>query len=461
MKKTVLSVAVSILFFTSTTLFSQKSNTKTEPDSLKKISLSGLQFRSIGPAITGGRVRHIKVNPQNKSEYFIASGSGSLWKTVNRGITFSPSFENQNTYAIGAVEIEPTNPNVLWVGTGENSNHNNSGYGDGIYKSEDGGKSWNNMGLKTSEHIGGIAIDPNDPNIVYAAAMGSLRKEGGERGIFKTTDGGKTWQNSLKISQYTGCYEVFMDPRNSKLLYAVAHQRMRKLYTGVYGGPESGIYKSTDAGTTWNKLKSGLPSEEVGRIGMAISPVNPDVLFAIIDAKNEKGFYKSTNRGASWTKQNSYVSAYTFYFQKIYCDVKDVNRVYSMDVFIKVTNDGGKTWTNLGEKNKHVDNHGFWIDPDDNKHLISGCDGGVYETYDQGQNWAFRNNIPITEIYKVATDNALPFYNVYIGTQDNNSLFGPSRTINSSGITNQDWTFTLGGDGFQSQVDWQDPNTRS
>lgn len=459
MKKAVLLFIVSIFFFASTSLFSQKSSAKAEPDSLKKISLSGLQFRSIGPAITGGRVRHIKVNPQNKSEYYIASGSGSLWKTVNRGITFSPSFENQNTYAIGAVEIDPTNPNVLWVGTGENSNHNNSGYGDGIYKSEDGGKSWNNMGLKTSEHIGGIAIDPNDPNIVYAAAMGSLRKEGGERGIFKTTDGGKTWQNVLKISQYTGCYEVFMDPRNSKLLYAVAHQRMRKLYTGVYGGPESGIYKSTDSGTTWNKLKSGLPSEEVGRIGMAISPVNPDVLYAIIDAKNEKGFYKSTNRGASWSKQNSYVSAYTFYFQKIYCDVRDVNRVYSMDVFIKVTNDDGKTWTNLGEKNKHVDNHGFWIDPDNNKHLISGCDGGVYETYDQGQNWAFRNNIPITEIYKVATDNALPFYNVYIGTQDNNSLFGPSRTINSSGITNQDWTFTLGGDGFQSQVDWQDPNT--
>ncbi|MDP3150561.1 MAG: glycosyl hydrolase [Ignavibacteria bacterium] len=459
MKKLVLSFAVSILFFTSTSLFSQKSSTKAEPDSLKKISLSGLQFRNIGPAITGGRVRHIKVNPQNKSEYYIASGSGSLWKTVNRGITFSPSFENQNTYAIGAVEIDPTNPNILWVGTGENSNHNNSGYGDGFYKSEDGGKSWNNMGLKTSEHIGGIAIDPIDPNIVYAAAMGSLRKEGGERGIFKTTDGGKTWQNVLKISQYTGCYEVFMDPRNSKLLYAVAHQRMRKLYTGVYGGPESGIYKSTDAGTSWNKLKSGLPSDEVGRIGMAISPVNSDVLYAIIDAKKDGGFYKSTDRGASWSKQNSYVSAYTFYFQKIYCDVKDVNRVYSMDVFIKITNDGGKTWTNLGEKNKHVDNHGFWIDPDDNKHLISGCDGGVYETYDQGQNWAFRNNIPITEIYKVATDNALPFYNVYIGTQDNNSLFGPSRTINSSGITNQDWTFTLGGDGFQSQVDWQDPNT--
>ena len=459
MKTILLSFAVLILFVTSSSLLAQKNKAKTEPDSLKKISLSGLPLRSIGPAITGGRVRHIKVNPQNKSEYYIASGSGSLWKTTNRGITFTPSFEKQNTYAIGAVEIDPTNPNVLWVGTGENSNHNNSGYGDGVYKSEDGGKNWNNMGLKTSEHIGGIAIDPNNSNVVYVAAMGSLRKEGGDRGIFKTTDGGKTWANVLKISQYTGCYEVFMDPRNSNLLYAVAHQRMRKLYTGVSGGPESGIYKSTDAGLTWNKLKSGLPSDEVGRIGMAVSPVNPDVLYAIIDAKKEAGFYKSVDRGASWTKQSSYVSAYTFYFQKIYCDVKDVDRVYSMDVFIHITKDGGKTWTNLGEKNKHVDNHGLWIDPDDNKHLISGCDGGVYETYDQGANWAFRNNIPITEIYKITTDNALPFYNVYIGTQDNNSLGGPSRTINSGGITNQDWTFTLGGDGFQSQVDWKDPST--
>ena len=257
------------LFFTFSLLIG-KNDDKNKVDSLKNISLSALQFRSIGPAITGGRVRNIKVNPNNKSEYYIASGSGSLWKTENRGITFTPSFENQKTYAIGAVEIDPTNTNVLWVGTGENSNHNNSGYGDGIYKSEDGGKSWNNMGLKTSEHIGGIAIDPNNSNTVYVAAMGSLRKAGGERGIFKTTDGGKTWQNVLKISKYTGCYEVYMDPRFSNVLYAVAHQRMRKLYTGVSGGPESGIYKTTDAGETWTKLKSGLPSGEVGRIGMAI-----------------------------------------------------------------------------------------------------------------------------------------------------------------------------------------------
>ena len=288
--------------------------------------------------------------------------------------------------------------------------------------------------------------------------MGSLRKEGGDRGIFKTTDGGKTWSNVLFISKYTGCYEVHMDPRFPNIIYAVADQRMRNLYTGISGGPESGIYRSTDYGTTWDKMTNGLPTEDVGRIGMSVSPVNPDILYAIIEAKKEQGVYKSSDRGISWTKQSSYVSAYTFYFQKLFCDTKDADRIYSMDVLIKVSKDGGKTWANLGEKFKHVDNHVLWIDPDNNRHLISGCDGGVYETYDQGQNWDFKSNIPIAEVYKVTTDNQTPFYNVYIGTQDNNSLGGPSRTINSGGITNQDWVFTLAGDGFQTQVDWKDPN---
>jgi photosystem II stability/assembly factor-like uncharacterized protein len=234
---------------------------------------------------------------------------------------------------------------------------------------------------------------------------------------------------------------------------------MRNLYTGIYGGPESGIYRSLDSGLTWVKMKSGLPSEDVGRIGLAISPVNPDVLYAIIEAtKDDKGVYKSVDRGVSWTKQNSYISSYPFYFQKLYCDTEDVNRVYSDDVFIQVTNDGGKTWSNLGDDKKHVDNHALWICPENNNHIIAGCDGGVYETYDKGKNWDFKANIPITEIYKITTDNDEPFYNVYIGTQDNNSLGGPSRTINSSGIMNQDWYFTNSGDGFESQVDWKDPN---
>jgi photosystem II stability/assembly factor-like uncharacterized protein len=456
MRKTIISAIFTTLFINSAILFAQ--NLNTAPDSLKNISLSGLRFRSIGPALTGGRVIDIAVNPQDHSEYFIASGSGSLWKTMNNGITFSPSFDNQKSYAIGCVRIDPSNPNIIWTGTGENSNHYNVAYGDGIYKSEDGGKSWKNMGIKTSEHIGGIAIDPKNSNQVYVAAMGSLRKEGGDRGIFKTTDGGKTWNNVLFISKYTGCYEVHIDPRFPNIIYAVADQRMRNLYTGVSGGPESGIYRSTDYGTTWDKLTNGLPSEDVGRIGMSVSPVNPDILYAIIEAKKEQGVYKSSDRGVSWIKQSSYVSAYTFYFQKLFCDTKDADRIYSMDVLLKVSKDGGKTWANLGEKFKHVDNHVLWIDPDNNRHLISGCDGGVYETYDQGQNWDFKSNIPIAEVYKVTTDNQTPFYNVYIGTQDNNSLGGPSRTINSGGVTNQDWVFTLAGDGFQTQVDWKDPN---
>lgn len=436
--------------------YSQKSN---EPDSLKNISLSGLKFRSIGPAITGGRVIDIAVNPFNHSEYYVASGHGSLWKTSNRGITFSPVFDANKSYAIGSVEIDPTNPNIVWVGTGENKNQNNVIYGDGIYKSEDGGKSWKNMGIENSEHISGIAIDPNNSQIVYAAAMGSLRNSGGDRGIYKTTNGGKTWERVLFVSEYTGCYEVHMDPRFSNILYATAHQRMRNLYTGVYGGSESGIYRSIDHGVTWEKLSKGLPSEDVGRIGMSISPINPDVLYAVIQAKDkDKGVYKSIDRGASWTKQSSYISSYPFYFQKLYCDPVEVDRVYSDDVFIQVTLDGGKTWKNLGDNYKHVDNHAIWIDPNNNKHIIAGCDGGVYETFDQAKNWDFKSNIPIAEIYKVTTDNAEPFYNVYIGTQDNNSLGGPSRTISSAGILNQDWLFTNAGDGFETQVDWKNPN---
>lgn len=453
--RSILTVGLILLFSVSSFA---KDDSKSSPDSLKNISLAGLKFRGIGPAVTGGRVRDLAVNPNDHSEFYIGVGHGSLWKTTNNGVTFSPVFDNQNAYAIGYVKIDPTNTNVIWIGTGESSNHNNSAYGDGIYKSEDGGKTWKNMGIKESEHIGGIAVDPDDPNIVYAAAMGPLRREGGDRGIFKTTDGGKTWENVLKISDYTGCYQVHMDPRYSNILYAVAHQRMRKLYTGVWGGPETAIYRTTDAGKTWDKLDNGLPTEDMGRIGFAISPVNPDVLFAIIENKDQKGFYRSEDRGASWTKQSSYISSYPFYFQKIYCDPVDVDRVYSMDVFLQVSDDAGKTWKNLGEDKKHVDNHCMWIDPTDNRHLIVGCDGGMYQSYDKGENWLFMNNIPIAEIYKITTDNSKPFYNIYIGTQDNNSLGGPSRTINSSGITNSDWFFTLSGDGFETQVDWKNPN---
>lgn len=433
------------------------SNSKAE-DSVKNISLSGLKFRGIGPAVTGGRIVDIAVNPNNTSEYYVASGHGSLWKTNNNGVTFSPSFEAQTAFSMGAVRIDPFNTSIVWAGTGEHNNQTNVIYGDGVYKSEDGGNSWKHMGLKNSEHIGGIIIDPTNHDVVYVAAYGPMRNEGGDRGIFKTSDGGKTWRNVLKISPYTGCFEVHMDPRYATTIYAVAHQRLRKGFTNVGGGEESAIYRSLDSGATWQKMMKGMPSESIGRIGMAISPANPRIIYALVQAKEGSGLYKSLDQGATWTKESSYTSAYPFYMQKIVADPKDENKLYSMDLLIQVSYDGGKTFKPLGEKFKHVDNHALWIDPNNTRHLLSGNDGGVYETWDMGQNWDFKSNIPIAEIYKVSTDNALPFYNVYIGTQDNNSLMGPSQTINSSGITNGDWTFTLGGDGFETQADWKDDN---
>ena len=454
------------LIFLATYIFSptisnaQKHNIKSGTNNypLEKTSISGLAFRSIGPAITGGRIVDIEVNPYNHSQYFVAAGHGNLWKTDNAGITFKPVFDNQNSHSIGAVAIDPSNPHIVWVATGENNAQSNVLPGDGIYKSEDGGKTWKNMGLKNSEQLGEVIVHPQNSDIIWVAAYGSHRKSGGERGVFRSKDGGNTWKQVLKISDHTGCWQLHIDPRDPNTLYAVAHQRQRYEYTIISGGDESGIYKTTDGGDTWKKLKGGLPQKNVGRIGMDISPVDPDVLFAMVHAKEGKGIYKSTDRGASWTKQSSYETAYPFYLQNIVCDPKNIDKLYALDIVNKVSIDGGKTWKTLGENKKHVDNHALWIDPDNTMHLLSGCDGGLYETFDGGKNWDFKSNIPIAEIYKISTDNNKPFYNVYIGTQDNNSLGGPSETINSGGITNSDWKFTWGGDGFQSRVDPVDPN---
>ncbi|MEX1311445.1 MAG: glycosyl hydrolase, partial [Candidatus Sulfomarinibacteraceae bacterium] len=465
MKHDTLLIAVLCLILSTTLVFAAKDSAKNTdaddgPLTLEKVSLSGLAFRSIGPAVTGGRIIDIEVNPSDHSEYYVASGHGSLWKTTNNGVTFSPIFDGQSSFSIGAVTLDPSNPNVVWAGTGENNAHSYLVPGDGVYRSADGGKSWVRKGLEDSEQIGEIVVHPEDPDTVWVAAYGSHRRSGGDRGVYKTTDGGETWVNVLRPSDHTGCWQLHMDPRDPDVLYAVAHQRQRYLTTIVTGGDESGIHKTTDGGETWVRLEGGFPQKMVGRIGMDISPVDPDVLYAIVDAKEtkDKGTWRSDDAGASWSKTSDTVTAYTFYFQRIVCDTENVDRVYVLDIFNKVSIDGGTTWSRLGEDRKHVDNHALWIDPTDNRHLLSGCDGGVYETFDRGKTWDFKANLPIAECYKVTADNAKPFYNVYIGTQDNNSLGGPSRTINSSGITNGDWTFTLGGDGFETVVDWADPN---
>ena len=453
---------VVLFIFLSAQIFSQskkKSSKKVEEKTvLEKTSFSGLKFRSLGPALTSGRISDIAVNPDNFNEYYVATSAGGVWKTSNAGNTFQPIFDGQGSYSIGCVTIDPNNNNIIWVGTGENNNQRSVSYGDGVYRSEDGGASWSHMGLKTSEHIGKIIVHPENSNVVYVAAIGPLWSAGGERGLYKTEDGGKTWSAVLTIDQDTGITDLIMDPRNPEVLYAASFQRRRHVFTYVGGGPGSGIHKSEDGGKTWRKINKGLPTTMIGRIGLTISPANPEYLYAIVEASQGKGgFYRSTNRGASWEKRGGYVTSGNYY-QEIFADPIDPNRVYAMNNWMRVTHDGGKTFDYVGEDYKHIDNHVIWINPNNNSHLLSGNDGGVYESWDSGKHWTFKPNLPVTQFYKVAVDNAKPFYNIYGGTQDNFSLGGPSRTISGNGPNNFDWFITHGGDGFESQIDPDNPN---
>lgn len=422
-------------------------------------TFAGLKLRSIGPAVTSGRVVSFAVHPKDENIYYVGSASGGVWKTVNAGTSWTPVFDNEGSYSIGTVVIDPNNPNVVWVGTGENNSQRSVSYGDGVYRSDDGGKSWKNMGLKKSEHIARIVIDPKDSNIVYVAAQGPLWGPGGDRGLYKTTDGGKTWKAVLTISENTGVTDVVMDPRNPDVLLAAAYQRRRHVFTLINGGPESAIYKSTDAGATWNKLKSGLPKENLGRIGLALSPVNPDVVYATIESIDKKGgIFRSNDGGATWERRNEHDDQGQYYAHVV-ADPQNVDRIYVMSVFLQVSDDGGKTLHNLGERFKHVDNHEIWIDPENTSHYLVGCDGGVYESFDRAATWAFKANLPVTQFYDIAVDNAAPFYHVYGGTQDNFTLGGPAHTRSINGITNADWFVTAGGDGFHSRVDPQDSGT--
>ena len=423
-------------------------------------SWSGLSFRSIGPAVTEGRVVDIAVDPLHPSTWFVGAACGGVWKTINAGNTWEPVFDGEGSYSIGSVAIDPNNPSVIWVGTGENNSQRAVAYGDGVYRSDDGGKSWKNMGLKASEHIGRVRIDPRDSRVVYVAAQGPLWKDGGDRGLYKTTDGGKTWKSVWNISENTGVNEVLLDPRDPDVLYAAAYQRRRHVWGFIDGGPESGISKSTDAGATWTKLSTGLPTEDMGRIGLALAPSEPDTIYAIIEAANgASGIFRSTDRGAAWEKRSGFTNSAPMAYNIIVVDPKYPERVIGMDVSMQVSDDGGKSFRPLGEADKHVDNHVLWIDPANNSHYLSGCDGGVYESYDRAATWNFKANLPITQFYRVTVDDARPTYNVYGGTQDNESLGGPSRVFGTQGITNADWFVTSTGDGFVSAVDPEDPNT--
>ena len=446
------------LFVFSADVSAKKKPKNEEPDSLKSSTFSGLKFRSIGPAFTSGRIADFAFNPEKPSEYFVAVASGNVWKTTNNGTTFTPVFDNYGAYSTGVVSMDPNNHNVIWLGTGENNHQRALGYGDGVYKSVDGGQSWKNMGLKESRQIGGIVIDPRDSDVVFVAAEGSAWGPGGDRGLYKTTDGGKTWNKTLHISEHTGVNNVIMDPEDPDVLYLTTEQRRRHVFTKIGGGPESAVYKSTDNGETWRKIMKGLPSVHLGGMGIAVSPADHNVLYLIVEAAEDKsGFYRSDDRGESWKRMSDH-SASGQYYNEIIADPVNVNKVYSMETVSKVTTDGGKTWESLGRSNRHVDDHALWIDPDNTDHLIIGGDGGVYETFDGGNKWLFKSNLPVTQFYRVQVDNDYPFYNVYGGTQDNNTFGGPSQNISSAGVSSEEWHPILGGDGFWVQIDPTDPN---
>ena len=424
-------------------------------------TFAGLEIRNIGPALMSGRIADIAIDPTDQSVWYVAVGSGNIWKTRNAGTTWETIFDDQGSYSIGCITLDPSNPSTVWVGTGENVGGRHVGFGDGVYRSLDGGSSWENMGLSKTEHIGMIVVDPRDSNVVYVAAQGPLWSEGGERGLFKTLDGGQTWENILSDGPYTGVNEVVMDPRDPDVLYASTHQRYRSVAALINGGPETAIYKTTDAGANWRKLEQGLPEEDMGKIGLAISPQNPDVVYATIElAWRKGGFYRSEDGGASWEKRSDYLSGGTgpHYYQEIFASPHAFDRIYQMDVRLHWSQDGGLSFSMVGEQDKHGDNHAMAFNPDDPDYLLVGSDGGLYETWDLGKTWKFISNLPITQFYKVAVDYDEPFYNVYGGTQDNNTQGGPSRTLNINGIRSSDWFITLFGDGHQPAVDYTNPD---
>ncbi|MEO1245326.1 MAG: glycosyl hydrolase [Pseudomonadota bacterium] len=421
--------------------------------------LAGLPLRTIGPALTSGRISDFAFHPDHKHVYYTAVSSGGLFKTENNGTTWTPLFDGEGSYALGVVELDPANPNTVWVGTGENNAQRSVGFGDGIYKSIDGGVTWTNKGLADSGHISQIWIDPEDSDTVLVAAQGPLWNAGGDRGLYKTSDGGETWGPLLTIDEHTGINEFVVDPRDSNRIVASSYQRRRHVWTLINGGPGSGIHRSEDGGVTWTEIATGLPEDNMGRIGLAGVPNHPDRIYAIVEANDEeRGIYHSADFGLRWEKRSDHMTTSPQYYNELVVDPGNPERVYSLDTFTHVSDDGGRSWTPLGIAHRHVDDHALWIDPDNSAHLIIGGDGGIYESFDAGANWRHIGNLPITQFYRVQPDYAEPFYNVCGGTQDNNSLCAPSRTTLRHGITSADWNLILFGDGYEAQFDSEDPN---
>lgn len=410
-----------------------------------------LRFRSIGPASMSGRIDDIAVSERDPRIFYIASASGGLWKTTNNGVTLTPVFDSAGSSSVGAVSIPADDPNLVWLGTGENNNRQSSSWGDGVYKSTNGGATWSRMGLRDSKQIARIVIDPVDHDVVYVAALGDLWKSGGERGIYKTTDGGLTWTKVLDAGPDAGGTALVMDPTNNKTLYAATYQRRRSSWGMNGGGPASGIWKSTDAGRTWTRLTRGLPEGAIGRIGLDIFRRNTSVLYARVEHPKQGGVYRSNDAGQSWTKMGS-TNMRPMYFGIIRVDPENDLRVYSPATPLQVSDDGGRTFRSDGARTIHVDFHAMWINPTNGDHMMIGGDGGVGITYDKGRTWMWLSNLPVGQFYHVGYDMNQP-YNVCGGLQDNDAWCGPSATRSQYGIGNDAWQTVQGGDGFVSLID--------
>lgn len=417
-------------------------------------TLSGLPIRAIGPAAMGGRIADITaVHEGLRLTIYVGSASGGVWKSVDGGTTFKAVFDKQPSLSIGSVAIDPSHPQTVWVGTGESWVRNSVSVGTGIYRSRDGGDNWEAMGLPDSEHISRVVVHPKDSNTVYACALGHLWNSNTERGVFKTTDGGKTWNKLLYRNDSTGCAEMVMDPQDPAVLYAAMWDVRREPHNFRSGGPGSGLFKSTDAGATWHELRKGLPEGDLGRIGIAVAPSNHSRVYAVVEAKNHTAMFRSDDAGESWAETNNSfnVSGRPFYFARLAADPKNVDRVYKPGFFLTVSEDGGKSFSAAFSASEgpgggnHGDHHALWIDPENPDQMLLGTDGGVYQSLDRGAHWRFLANLPVSQFYHVSADMADP-YNVYGGLQDNGTWMGPSRA--TDGIANRHWRNIDLGDGF-------------
>ncbi len=429
-------------------------------------TLRGLEFRNIGPANMSGRFVDLAVVESDPYVFYAASATGGVWKTVNNGVTFEPVFEREGTHSVGDIAVHQKNPEIVWVGTGERANRQSSSWGDGVYKSTDGGKTWTNMGLAESRHIGRIALHPDDPEIVYVAAMGHLWGDNPERGLYHSTDGGRSWEKVFYVDERTGVADVAIDPSNPEILYAAAYQRQRKAYGFHGGGPGSGLYKSTDGGDSWRELRKGLPEGDYGRIGISIYRRDPRIVYASVEQglrytasisyeERKAGLYRSEDRGESWIFMSDW-NPRPMYASQPLVDPNDDQRIYMENSFSYST-DGGKTFT-VPRQSVHSDDRFLWVDPRDSRHLIKASDGALAISYDQAETWLFVASLPVSQYYRVSVDMARPF-RVYGGLQDNGSWVGPSATYRSEGILNEDWTRLGGGDGFLNLVDPGRPDT--